>query len=352
MDEKIKILMEKTGCNEIQAEQVLKSVAGNVKEAFDLINNLGKKNAIVVKGKFRSKNKNSYGIFILILNKAKESIDHIRTVMSYESEIYKISVRDRWDIFDRELVRINLRRKEEIERLSLRLKSGLKDSFLKTSSKKKLFKYLKELELNNFKDYLVSNIGAIIKDTVIESEVEVDNISSFTFFGIRLKEGSKEEEGKETGKEVPKEEEKEKIILKIAPVIAPVSGVRITDLKVNDRMLIYVVDKTELGLYLAELMGARKEEKLIPIISPVFNIENVEEDKIKLMVKMGSGIFGEAVVFEEINIVKLFAEEEEEEMSLNPKREEYGEDKKKFFKSVFFVLAVVFLVLFFWIILK
>lgn len=350
MDEKIKILVEKTGCSEVQAEQVLKSVTGNIKEAFDLINNLGKKNTVVVKGKFRSKNKSSYGIFILILNKAKESIDHIRAAMSYESEIYRISVRDRWDIFDRELVRINLRKKEKIERLSLHLKSGLKDSFLKTSNKKKLFKYLKGLDLNNFKDYLVSNIGIIIKDTVIESEVEVDDVSSFTFFGMRLKEGSKEE-GEETEKEASKEE-KEKIILKMAPVIAPVSGVRVTDLKVNDQILIYLVDKTELGLYLAELMGAKKEEKLIPVISHIFNIENIEEGKIKLTVKVGSGIFGEDIVSDEINIVKLFAEEEEEETSLSSKREEYGEDKKKFFKGVFFILVIVFLVLFFWIILK
>lgn len=351
MDEKIKILIEKTKCSEIQAEQVLKSVSGDIKKAFDLINNLGKKNTIVVKGKFRGKNRSSYGIFILILNKAKESIDHVRAAMFYESEIYKISVKDRWDIFDRELARINLRKKEEGERLSLHLKSGLKDSFLKNSTKKKLFKYLKELDLKNFKDYLVSNIGIIIKDTIVDTKVEVDNISSFTFFGIRLKESSEEEEGKETEKEALKEEKKE-IILKLAPVIAPVSGVRITDLKVNDRILTYIVDKTELGLYLAELMGARKEKKLIPVISQVFSIENMGEDKIKLTVKMGSGIFGETIISNEINIVKLFTEEEEEEVSLNPETEVIDEDKKKFFESVFFILVMVFLVLFIWMLLR
>ncbi|MDI6786078.1 MAG: hypothetical protein QMD92_05145 [bacterium] len=350
MDEKIKILVEKTGCSEQQAKQVLNSVSGNIKKAFDLINYVGKKNTIVVKGKFRGKNKNSYGLFILTLNKAKELLDHVRAVMLYDPEIYKISVRNRWDIFDRELARVNLKKKEGAESLYLHLESGLKDIFLKTITKKKLFECLKKLDLDNFKDCLISNIGNIIKDTAIDTEIEVDNISSFTSFGIRLKEGSSEEEKEKVEEGVPKEEKKE-VVLKLAPVIAPVSGINVIDLKIDDQILTYIVDKTDLGLYLAELMGAKKGEKLIPVISRIYNIENLEGDKIRFTVKIGCGIFGEAIISNEVNIVKLFTEVEGEKASLTSEAREL-ENKKMFSESLLFVLVILFLFLFFWTVLK
>jgi hypothetical protein len=341
MDEKVKVLIEKTGCTQNQAEQVLKSVSGNIKEAFNLIKNLGKKNTIVVKGKFKGKETNTYGLVIFILNKAKKSLDHVRALVSYNLEIYKVSIRDRWDIFDREITRLNLREKEKVHRQSLKLKSGLKENFINNKIRGKYFKYLKELDLENFKNYLAQNIGNIIKDRKIEMEVEVDNLTSFTSFGIRLKEI--DEERKEE-----KEEKKEeaKIILKVSPIIAPVSGIKVTELKSGDNLLIYIIDKTDLGIYLGELMGAIKNDRLIPIVTEITEIEKIEDEKLKIMVKIGEGVFGEAHISEEVNVVKLHSEQDDKEGDLLQTKNGIGKERVNLYAEFFIILALIFLLLF------
>ncbi len=109
-----------------------------------------------------------------------------------------------------------------------------------------------------------------------------------------------------------KEEEKEiEIYLRSQLAIDPVHGKTIFELCRGDKLLVKVVDDRPIAEYLSFLLSSTKgdESTLTHICAPVYRAEEIEENKYRLLVKFGPGVYGETVVLPSVKI-KIVKEEE------------------------------------------
>ena len=107
MDEKIMLLMEETSCDRAEAELALELANYNLEKAIKTIRNI-LRNIAVIKGKFRIRDKNLYGLFIIILNKRFETAIRLRCVASYNPVVYETYLNMDWHELERAIYRYRL----------------------------------------------------------------------------------------------------------------------------------------------------------------------------------------------------------------------------------------------------
>jgi hypothetical protein len=291
-EEGVQLLVEKIGCSEEHAKSILATASWDVNAAIELIGYLSEKNLYIIKGRFKSTKVKAYGLFLLIINVLQGILERVDAVVCRSSRICAFDVKAKWDVFEKVVHNIRMKKIGVVVKLTNELREELKAVF--QMKDKAVFQALINPVRDDLENILVAAVGKVIDDTKPALSIDVDQISA-------LREKDKEvevsQEEKEK-KELIKEERGELVIkLNITPVIAPVSGIPITELTQGERILVEVVDTTELGKFLAELMGGRKEDQTVPLVVSIEEISPLPEDEqVRLVVKFGPGVFGEAVV--------------------------------------------------------
>lgn len=120
--------------------------------------------------------------------------------------------------------------------------------------------------------------------------------------------------------EVPPEEEEEEkkdiledefeIRLKAQFAIDPVKGKTVKQLNKGEKLVVKIVDERRTGEYLMHLLGAKKEGRENPITGEVIKAEEMPNDRYKIFVKFGPGIYGEGWIGASVKLKTILSEEE------------------------------------------
>lgn len=295
MRQAISDLVEAVGCSRREARLVLQATGGDLERARGLINFLNNKSIWIIKAKFKGDYVQNFGLFILILNTAVRVVDDIKAVISRDSRLFLYDVNIPWDLFEKVVHRVGLNRKELIPEATYELFNRLKNGFRAREG------YLWNI-LEGSPEELKNRLGEEIRDSIgdlgCELELSIDQISSFNLDWTQ----SVEDLPRRRGAESALDNISSPVKLKTALILAAERGVPISTLRHDQPLLVKIVDNSELGIYLAQLMGARKDEHLIPVVTAVEDLQPVKEGMIRVRTKFGGKVIGEAVVANNVRV--------------------------------------------------
>lgn len=85
------------------------------------------------------------------------------------------------------------------------------------------------------------------------------------------------------------------IFLQSELVIAPIDGVAVETLTAGRSALVRITDGSQIGSYLATLLGGRNGPETVPLAAPVTRIEELPSGRVRVEFRFGPGIMGKAV---------------------------------------------------------
>src|SRR5438105_117543 len=102
MDDKIRLLMEETGCDRGEAELALTVVGYDLERAISTIPSL-LRHIVVLKAKFHVPTANLYGLFLIIADTKRKKLFRVKAVASYNPSLYETDITQDWYDFERKL---------------------------------------------------------------------------------------------------------------------------------------------------------------------------------------------------------------------------------------------------------
>ncbi|MBQ3834134.1 MAG: hypothetical protein II816_01260 [Elusimicrobia bacterium] len=270
--EKIKALMDDTGCEEAEAKMALDFMGGNFNKAIAFVGAM-LKYITAYKAKISIKNENIFGLIHIITNNKNLDLLKFSTVMSYNPVIYEQDIKVDWFSFEKEIY-------------SCRLLNGVIENYTKTIDTK-----LKEFVNVNLKDNKILNaqdVKTVIETFFSDSDVNVEIVAQ----ELTLREFRKLPDY--FPEEIPKESsvtDSSSLIELEAIVFEDSAGKKVEDVVVGDKVLAKIIDTRDIAHYIGHLIGAKKEQTMIPIPAEVQSVEKKDNGYV-LKLKYSDLIFG------------------------------------------------------------
>lgn len=270
--EKIKALMDDTGCEESEAKTALEFMGGNFNKAIAFVGAM-LKYITAYKAKIHIKNENIFGLIHIITNNKNLDLLRFSSVMSYNPAIYEQDIKVDWFSFEKEIY-------------SGRLLNGVIESYTKTIDTK-----LKDFVNANLRDNKI--LTAQDAKNVIESFFEDRNVNvEIVAQELTLREFRKLPDyfPEELPKEAAVTETSSSIELE-AVVFEDSAGKRIENIIAGDKVLAKITDTRDIAHYIGHLIGAKKEQAMIPMPAEVQSVEKKDNEFI-VKLKYSDLIFG------------------------------------------------------------
>ncbi len=270
--EKIKALMDDTGCEEQEARTALEFMGGNFNKAIAFVGAM-LKYITAYKAKINIKNENIFGLIHIITNNKNLDLLRFSTVMSYNPVIYEQDIKEDWFSFEKEIY-------------SCRLVNGVIESYTKTIDTK-----LREFVSVNLKDNKIlttQDVKNVIETFFSEHDISLEIVAQ----ELTLREFRKLPDyfPEEISQEAAITESSSSIELE-AIVFEDSSGKRIENIIPGDKVLAKIIDTRDIAHYIGHLIGAKKEQTMIPMPAEVQSVEKKDNDYI-LKLKYSDLIFG------------------------------------------------------------
>ncbi len=270
--EKIKALMDDTGCEESEAKMALEFMGGNFNKAIAFVGAM-LKYITAYKAKINIINENIFGLIHIITNNKNLDLLRFSTVMSYNPVIYEQDIKVDWFSFEKEIY-------------SCRLLNGVIESYTKNIDTK-----LKEFVNVNLKDNKIltaQDVKTVIETFFAENSINIEIVAQ----ELTLREFRKLPDY--FPEELPKEAtitESSSLIELEAIVFEDSAGKKVEDIVAGDKVLAKIIDTRDIAHYIGHLIGAKKEQTMIPIPAEVQSVEKKDNDYI-LKLKYSDLIFG------------------------------------------------------------
>jgi hypothetical protein len=294
-EQSVQILMQRSrGISKEHAEVILDVASNDLNKALEILDSLSDRSISIIKVRFASENMHQYGLLLIILNVLKGILEKVNVVAVRNPMVCLFDVKASWDSIEKVINGIKSRKLGVEDYLTKKIQVRLKEVFGRVD--KESFQLLIDRDEEGFKEILKDELVKLVEDPTLKMWMCIDWISA-----LEEKTTTKAPEKELSHDEEIKSKEKG-IWLNIAPVIAPVSGVSIEELEVGDRIIIKIVEESELGRFLAELMGGRVGEQIVPLMVPIKEIFPLDDGKLQVIVKFGPGVFGKGIVPQDLKV--------------------------------------------------
>ncbi|MFA6913906.1 MAG: hypothetical protein WCQ83_01750, partial [Endomicrobiia bacterium] len=251
--ENIKVLMEDTGCEETEARLALELANDNLEQA---IINIGVmlKYITAYKAKIKLKNENIFGLIHIITNNKNLDLLRFSSVMTYNPVIYEQSATMDWFSFEKAIY-------------SYRLAVGVTEKDTKTietnfrdfiSSNLKQHKILTVNDLENvFEEFFVDNdiqVEIVAEELTLRDFKKLPNYLPDSHLGTSAFQ--------------------DMVAIELEVVILEDNaGKKVENIVEGDMVLVTIIDTRDISHYLGHLIGAIKDNEMIPFAAPVHNIK-------------------------------------------------------------------------------
>lgn len=270
INENIKLLMEETGCEEQEAVAALELAGGNIEQA---IINVGVmlKYITAYKAKINLKHDNIFGLVHIITNNKNLDLLKFSSIMSYNPIVYEQNCSIDWFSFEKAIY-------------SYRLVDGAIEKY--TKSIDIALKDFISANLKQHKILTVNDMKSVLEEFFFDNNVQIEIIAE----ELTLRDFKKlpnyfpdihfEASGNED------------TTIDLETVILEDSeGKKIEDVSVGDNVLAKIIDERDISHYLGHLIGAMKDNKMIPVMVSVQNIIK-QEDHYDVYLKYADLIYG------------------------------------------------------------
>lgn len=270
INEDIKLLMEETGCEEQEATAAFELAGGNIEQA---IKNIGimLKYITAYKAKINLKHDNIFGLIHIITNNKNLDLLRFSSVMSYNPIVYEQDCSTDWFSFEKAIY-------------SYRCTDGVIVKYTKTIDLK-----LKDFIYANLKQHsilTVNDMKTIIEEFFFNNEIQIEIVAQeLTLRDFKKLPNYFPDIHFEASGNEDTTIDLETIILEDS------EGKKIEDISVGDNVLAKIVDERDISHYLGHLIGAMKDNKMIPMMVSVQNIIK-QEDHYDVYLKYADLIYG------------------------------------------------------------
>ncbi|MFH1540705.1 MAG: hypothetical protein ABID79_02490 [Elusimicrobiota bacterium] len=301
MQEKIKIVMEETNCNEEQAQIVLEScnynVSKSISKIFDLL-----KNIAVIKSKFYTYDNHLYGMIIVIVD-----INHCRNlktrvVVTYNPNVYETAdLYQDWYEYDKKLYTTRLL-PGSIQDLTLDIEKKIVEEILNEHNES-FFDAVKKNNITEIADILEDILRKPLKTSAINFEIlsEELNLAQFRKISDKIFQQQLEFEFKEYDFNLV-----DHLTIDIMPVSSGGLVLKANTLLPGDEIAVIISDTRDIAQYLSGFIGGRNALGTTAIVCKVHEIVCLKDD-VTITVYLAAGVIGKATILKNtlVKVVKL-----------------------------------------------
>lgn len=294
-DPKARVLMDASGCSEEEALLALEGAGGDIHEAIKLVDLLAR-DILVLKARLEGHGPGRQQGLVLVVGDTRNGrLHYLRTALVHGGALEGgLTPATAWRIFCESVDRMrdsrecNRKVSEELEYyLTGNLEPWRLDEWGRLARQEQ-----------------VAELTQAVRRVIEEGADETLTLEIGTELITRVQAGPLIEErtaAREQGKE---EQENESFSLYLAcePVIDPLHGRRAAELVPGNYLKVKVVDNSQLGSYLASLLGGREGAHLVPITAPVQAVEQLGSGRYRVELRLAPGVFGQTIVEGEVRI--------------------------------------------------
>ncbi len=329
-EDKVNILQDVLELEEEAAEKALELADGDVDKALEM-GEFVDECYVIIHGKLSYGGYNkTYGLFYLIAEGKDGELLREDSVLNNNHDLKQIDLEVSNKAFAKTLADYT-----PLEEIKLGLKKNLSPAEIFD-----LYKYTKNDRQEEVRalveDKLEEELEAAIELTVyseLKTKPQLENMYSNLF----AEESEVEEESNTDSQQESNDDLGLNVVLNCLPVVSPTQGKRSEELSLGNRLLVKIVDDSELGNYFRNLLS--NDSGLTTGIIEEINLEpSLSSYKIKI--RFGPDIYGEVVVGTEIKVVSNPDEE-----VLKKEREVEGQKNSGLFNPLLLILLGTLIIL-------
>lgn len=255
--ENIKVLMEDTGCEESEARLALELANDNLEQA---IINIGVmlKYITAYKVKIHLKNENIFGLIHIITNNKNLDLLRFSSVMTYNPVIYEQPADMDWFSFEKAIY-------------SYRLAVGVTEK--ETKNIETNFRDFISSNLKQHKILTVNDLKNIFDEFFIENEIQMEIVAEeLTLRDFKKLPNYLPDNHLETTSF------NDMVTIELDVVILEDNaGKKVENIAPGDMVLARIIDSRDISHYLGHLIGAIKDNEMIPFAVPVHKIKKQDD---------------------------------------------------------------------------
>jgi hypothetical protein len=282
MKDKIKLLMEETGCERGEAELALEMCGYEVEEAVRRIPRL-LRDICAIKGKFVLSSENRHGLFLVVLNLKSRALLRSRAVLSYDPAVHAVSVDEDWFDFEKHLYGCRLW-DGSLPQESLEVEQALGAAF--RGADPGLFERLRREGSEDAAEAAAAPLRQLFREPRLSVAAKKDILDLGQFQSLR--QGPAPAARKPPRTPAPGED---LLVLKIE-LEDDAGGTGAGELRAGDMVWARVTDKRDIAKYLARLFGGMADGRPVPFEAPVEAIE-AARDGVLARVRFSVGVCGD-----------------------------------------------------------
>ncbi|MBN2079214.1 MAG: hypothetical protein JW838_09625 [Spirochaetes bacterium] len=245
---------------------------------------------LMVKGRFKATALNLYGQFMLVF-KNESQFDSFNAVISTYSDLYNLEPHEDWTKYREQIA--NVKWKGNFNRT---MTASIMDQFKKFSEEMNsislLYSNVADYDYNAMDITLFDLVNRIVHDKNLVLETAIQELPPSEY---RASLGSGEQKADEVtagGDEFTVDDDS--VILPVKPIVAPVKGKPIYELRVGDRLMVYILPQSDRANYFIDLLNLRDEREIIPTPAEVIDIKSGtgKNNPTDILTMIAKGIYG------------------------------------------------------------
>ncbi len=258
----------------------------------------GVDDTIVLKGRFKAVETNTYGLLIIFLSEELRTVESLLAIASHYSALYETDPRLPWYALEENIV--NLKWKGDIAvNISIDLQNYMESS-LDRDRGNELYMLLKNNDQTKIESLLQAILIKPLSDRNIILEISTETISQENLRNKRAERNRQKSGGKAAGA-AQKNSETDRYI-PVDLILAPVSGIPIYGLSKGDKIMVRINDRSVRGKYYIDLLGARVNGNIIPVPAKVMHISKNDNNEYTILCNITDRAVGKAIESETVKL--------------------------------------------------
>lgn len=300
LQSKIKLVQGAVNCTEEEAIMALEGANGDVHGALKLLDLIAK-DILVVKFRFAGKRAATVsGIGYLAANTRSGKLLRANTVVTYRMSLADEVTPDlNWRVIESTIA--TLRGSADI---NLNATMDLDDhlnAVLQPWRIDELGRMAAESRNQGLLDAITSELNRSLRED-LHVDIQWELLTRVQFEG----EGGHPAEERKILPDMEQSEAEEgnglTIFLQSELVVAPIDGVAVETISPGKTALVRITDGSQIGSYLATLLGGRNGPETVPLAAPVTRVEELPSSRLRVEFRFGPGIMGKAITDKGIKV--------------------------------------------------
>ncbi|OHD63848.1 MAG: hypothetical protein A2176_12070 [Spirochaetes bacterium RBG_13_51_14] len=262
---------------------------------------------MIVKGRFKAGSFNLYGQFILVF-KNDSNFESYNAVVSTYSDLYNLEPHESWTKY-REFI-ANVKWKGNF---NTTMTSSLMNQFKKFSEQMNsislLYDNVSDYDYNAMDVILFDLVNRIIHDKNLILETAIQEATPLEY-RTAVDTAAPEDEKPDVAPAARDGYgiEDDAVILSVKPIVAPVRGRPVYELRVGDKLLVYIQPQSDRANYFIDLLNLREKDEIKPTPGEVIDIKSGsgKNNPTDILTLIAPGIYGTFTELEKQVKLKMY----------------------------------------------